>query len=142
MQQRRNKACHRDQSIHTLSEFIHCINIQIMTTMPSAGDFEQLVLLSLIRLGENAYGMTVRREIEKQGGRSVSLGAVYRTLQRLEDKGWVSSSLVQGADVRNRRAKRFFRLEPPGEEALRSALSAVDRLRIGLTDFAPEEGPA
>jgi DNA-binding PadR family transcriptional regulator len=107
------------------------------TKSDSAGDFEQLVLLSVLRLGKNAYGMTVRQEIEEQGGRSVSLGAVYRTLQRLEDKGWVSSRLEVGTEVRNRRAKRFFRVESPGELALRAALGAADRLRSGLDGFAP-----
>ncbi|UCG88112.1 MAG: helix-turn-helix transcriptional regulator [Gemmatimonadota bacterium] len=113
-----------------------------MSARASAGDFEQLVLLSLIRLGNNAYGMTVRREIEEQGGRSVSLGAVYRTLQRLEDKGWVSSSLALGTEERNRRAKRFFRVEPTGEEALRNALLAVDRMRIGVHGFGLDESRA
>lgn len=110
-----------------------------MSTPNSAGDFEQLVLLSVIRLEDNAYGMTVRSEIEAQGNRSVSLGAVYRTLQRLEDKGWVSSRLAEGGAERNRRAKRFFRIEPMGEEALRAALRAVDGLRMGLEGFTPEE---
>jgi PadR family transcriptional regulator PadR len=110
-----------------------------MSTSNSAGDFEQLVLLSVVRLGEKAYGMTVRGEIEERGGRSVSLGAVYRTLQRLEDKGWVSSRLAEGGAERNRRAKRFFRVEPPGEQALRRALRAVDGLRTGLEGFTPEE---
>lgn len=110
-----------------------------MPTSDTAGDFEQLVLLSVIRQGENAYGMTVRREIEESGGRSVSLGAVYRTLQRLEDKGWVTSRLVDGGDVRNRRAKRFFRVEPLGEEVLRNALGTVDRLREGVKGFTSED---
>jgi DNA-binding PadR family transcriptional regulator len=110
-----------------------------MSTSNAAGDFEQLILLSVIRLGENAYGMTVRSEIEAQGNRSVSLGAVYRTLQRLEDKGWVSSRLTEGGTERNRRAKRFFRVEPKGEEALRAALRALDGLRMGMGGFKPEE---
>lgn len=112
-----------------------------MTSINSAGDFEQLVLLSVLRLGEHAYGMTVRKEIEEQAGRSVSLGAVYRTLQRLEDKGWVRSRLAHGGDERNRRAKRFFSLETAGEEALRAALDAVDRMRDGVTGFAYGEVP-
>ena len=57
------------------------------------GDFEQLVILAVMRLGEGAYGMTVRREIEDHSGRQVSLGAIYATLDRLEDKGFVSSTL-------------------------------------------------
>jgi PadR family transcriptional regulator PadR len=113
--------------------------VLLMSTSNTAGDFEQLVLLSVIRLGENAYGMTVRGEIEARGNRSVSLGAVYRTLQRLEDKGWVSSRLAEGGKERNRRAKRFFRVEPLGEDALRAALRAVDGLRINLRGFTPKE---
>ena len=55
------------------------------------GELEQIVLLALIRLGDNAYGVPIRQEIERRTKRSLSIGALYRTLERLEDKGFVSS---------------------------------------------------
>ena len=99
------------------------------------GDFEQLVMLAVMRLGEDAYGMTVRREIEVESGRSVSLGAIYATLDRLEDKGFVSSALREATRERRGRAKRFFRVQAPGVRALQSALAALDRMRKGIKDL-------
>ncbi len=96
------------------------------------GTFEQLVLLALLRLGEDAYGMTVRREIEERTGRSASLGAVYSTLDRLEAKGYVSSRSGDPTMERRGRAKRFFKVEPPGLEALRHTLQVIERMREGL----------
>src|SRR5688500_6120568 len=98
------------------------------------GAFEQLVLLALLRLGERAYGMTVRQEIEARTGRSVSLGAVYATLDRLEQKGFVRSHSAVAADAPERggRARRFFRVEASGEAALGRALEALDRMREGV----------
>ena len=97
------------------------------------GEFEQLVLLALVRLGTNAYGMTIRREIEERAGRSVSIGAVYTTLDRMERKGYVSSHEGEATPERGRRAKRFFRLEAPGEKALRESLRVVKAMRAGLS---------
>jgi len=102
------------------------------------GAFEQLILLALVRLGSDAYGMTVRREIEARTGRRVSLGAVYATLDRLERKGYVSSRAGEPAPERQGRARRFFRLEPPGEQALAQALDALDRMRTARP-VAPAE---
>jgi DNA-binding PadR family transcriptional regulator len=96
------------------------------------GDFEQLVILAVMRLGEGAYGMTVRREIEANSGRHVSLGAIYATLDRLEDKGLVSSALADKTPERRGRAKRFFKVEAHGVRALRNALAALDRMRKGI----------
>ncbi len=96
------------------------------------GTFEQLVLLALLRLGADAYGMTVRREIEQHAGRSASLGAVYATLDRLEAKGYVSSRTGGPTSERRGRAKRFFQVEPPGLEALRHTIRVIQRMREGL----------
>jgi DNA-binding PadR family transcriptional regulator len=101
----------------------------------SLGDFEQLVMLALIRLGEGAYGMIVRREIEERTGREVSLGAIYATLDRLEGKGLVSSSLGQADQARRGRAKRFFSVEKAGFDALRNALKTLDSMRAGIKEF-------
>jgi PadR family transcriptional regulator, regulatory protein PadR len=96
------------------------------------GSFEQLVLLAVARLGENAYGMTVRQEIEARTGRDVTLGAVYATLDRLETKGYVTSHSGAASSARGGRAKRFFRLEGAGAQALSRSLQAVDEMRRGL----------
>ena len=69
------------------------------------------MLLALVRLEANAYGMTIRREIEDRTGRNLSIGAVYATLDRLESKGYVSSSLSEPTAERGGRAKRLFRIE-------------------------------
>ena len=101
----------------------------------SLGDFEQLVMLALIRIGEGAYGMIVRREIEDRTWRNVSLGAVYATLDRLEAKGLVRSSIGQAGQARRGRAKRFFSVEAAGLDALRRALTALDRMRAGVDEL-------
>jgi PadR family transcriptional regulator, regulatory protein PadR len=96
------------------------------------GSLEQIILLALVRLESNAYGMTVRREIEERTGRSISIGAVYATLERLEAKGYVSSFIGDATAERGGRAKRFFRLEPGGEEALRVSHDVVRKMMDGL----------
>ncbi len=99
------------------------------------GDFEQLVMLAVMRLGAGVYGMTVRREIEANSGRHVSLGAIYATLDRLEDKGLVSSTLAETTPERRGRAKRFFKVEARGVRALQNALAALDRMRKGIKEL-------
>lgn len=96
------------------------------------GGFEQLVMLAVARLGDNAYGMTVRRSLEERTGRDVSLGAVYSTLDRLEAKGYVSSKEQDGGAEREGRARRFFRLTAPGLTALNEGILALDRMREGV----------
>jgi DNA-binding PadR family transcriptional regulator len=106
-----------------------------MTKGKYLGDFEQLVILAVMRLGEGAYGMTVRREIEASSGRHVSLGAIYATLDRLEDKGFVSSAPGETTPERRGRAKRFFKVQAPGIRALKDALAALDRMRMGIREL-------
>lgn len=96
------------------------------------GPLEQIVLLALLRLRDNAYGMTVRREIEQRTGRNISIGAVYVTLERLEGKGYVSSFTGEPTPERGGRAKRFFRIETAGERALRLSQEAIRKMAIGL----------
>jgi PadR family transcriptional regulator PadR len=104
------------------------------------GAFEQMVLLAVLRLGDEAYGMAVRRELEARAGREASLGAVYATLDRLETKGLVSSVEQAGAPERQGRARRFFRVTAPGLQALRQALQATDGLRQGVPGLDPLPG--
>jgi PadR family transcriptional regulator PadR len=101
------------------------------------GSFEQLVLLAVLRLRDEAYGMTVRSELEKRTGQSVSLGAVYTTLERLETKNYLTSRTTTGGAEREGRARRFFTVEPSGLEALKRALDVLDRMRADLPVLRP-----
>lgn len=101
----------------------------------SLGEFEQLVLLALLRLGEAAYGMRVRREIETRTGREASIGAVYATLDRLATKGLVASSLAEPTAERGGRAKRVFVITGEGTRALRRAQRYF---RVMLQGLSPE----
>ena len=94
------------------------------------GAFEELVLLAVARGRGAAYEMTVRREIEERTGRSVTIGAVYSTLERLEAKGLVASTLGSGDEARKGRARRHFALLPAGVHALERTRDA----RAGLWD--------
>jgi DNA-binding PadR family transcriptional regulator len=96
------------------------------------GEFEQIILLALLRLRDNAYGMTIRREILKRTGREVSVGAVYTTLERLEEKGYVSSRQGEPTAERGGRAKRFFMIEAAGLLALRESQQLLGKMRKGL----------
>ena len=96
------------------------------------GEFEQMVLLAIIRLGDDAYGMTVRRELEETAGRNVTFGTVYGTLERLEEKRFVTSSHADPEPVRGGRARRYFRVEPAGELALARAREMMGRLWEGV----------
>jgi len=97
------------------------------------GGLEELVLLALIRLKDNAYGVTIRRELIERTGRDVSIGAVYTTLERLEGKGYVSSRVGDATPQRGGRAKRFFGLEARGADALAASQELVARMREGLS---------
>lgn len=96
------------------------------------GEFEQLVLLALLRLGEEAYGVTVRREIAARTGRDTAIGAIYATLDRLEQKGFAESSLGESTSARGGRAKRYFRVTASGHAALSESLNATARMQEGL----------
>jgi PadR family transcriptional regulator PadR len=95
------------------------------------GDFEQLVLLGVMRLGDLAYGTAIRQEIHKRSGRDVSINAVYTTLDRLEDKGLVRSWVGEPTAERGGRRKKFYVLRPSGEAALRQAYSAFRAMTRG-----------
>jgi DNA-binding PadR family transcriptional regulator len=96
------------------------------------GEFEHLVLLALLRLQDRAYGVTVRREIQDRAHREVSIGAVYATLDRLEAKGYVKSSIGEPTNERGGRSKRFFRITARGARALTRTHLALQRMTEGL----------
>ncbi len=98
----------------------------------SLGEFEQLVLLALVHLGPDAYGATVRREIQQRAGRAVSISAVYTTLERLEQKGLVRSRLGEPTPERGGRRRRHFELLPAGATALETAYRTFVNMTAGI----------
>ena len=96
------------------------------------GEFEQLVMLAVLRLGNEAYGMTVRRELEATARRGVTIGSVYGTLERLEEKGLMSSWRGDPDPVRGGRSRRYFRVEREGEMALAVARDMMGRMWKGV----------
>lgn len=96
------------------------------------GEFEHIVVLALLRLGDRAYGVTVRREIEFRTKREVSVGAVYATLDRLETKGYVKSLRGDPTPERGGRSKRFFRVTDKGVAAVNRAQHALHNMAEGL----------
>jgi len=96
------------------------------------GEFEHLVLLAVARLGDDAYGMRVRREISERTGRDAAIGAVYATLERLAGKGLVASSVSEPTPERGGRAKRSFQLTGAGLEALRRTQQDLAAMMRGL----------
>jgi DNA-binding PadR family transcriptional regulator len=97
------------------------------------GEFEQVVLMALLHLGEKGYGLTIRREIQRRVGRRVSLGALYSALNRMESKGYVSSWLGDPTPQRGGKAKRFFRIETPGVHALQRTHKMLAIMAKGLS---------
>jgi PadR family transcriptional regulator PadR len=102
-----------------------------MSKRDHLGEFEQLALLAILRLGSNAYGMMIRRELEKRAGRKAAIGALYLTLERLEQKGFIRSELGEATPERGGRAKRYFTLNPSGREALERSLDSIRRMADG-----------
>jgi PadR family transcriptional regulator PadR len=96
------------------------------------GDFEQLVLLGVLRLGEQAYGAAIRQEIHARSGRDVSINAVYTTLDRLERKGMLKSWVGDPTAVRGGRRRKFYALRAAGVTALRHSYRALTAMADGL----------
>jgi len=96
------------------------------------GELEQLVLLALARLGEHAYGVSVREELARRARRELSLGTIYTTLGRLEAKRLIASHLGDPTPERGGRRKKFYRLLPAGHRALLASLHAIERMAAGL----------
>jgi len=96
------------------------------------GEFEQLVLLAILHLRGNAYGLRIRMEIKDRTNRTASLGAIYTTLERLEAKGFVSSWTGDPTPERGGRAKKFFKLEASGRLALQESQAVSAGMTAGL----------
>jgi DNA-binding PadR family transcriptional regulator len=104
-----------------------------MSRLPALGEFEQVVLLAILRLGDAAYGVSIRREIAACTDREPSPGALYTTLERLEDKGLARSRFGDPTPERGGRAKRYFTVTARGVQALAHAQQSFQRLLDGIT---------
>ncbi len=105
------------------------------------GEFEQIVLLAVVRLDDSAYGIALRDEIELHTGREVSVGSVYKALDRMEKRGLVVSTLGDPTPERGGRAKRFYSVELPGVVALHESRVSLANLWAGL-DLDPDGWPS
>ena len=92
------------------------------------GDFEQLILLALVRLDADAYGASIRTEIEKRTGRTIAAGALYTALDRMEKRGLVVSRLGDPTPERGGKRKRLYAVTPVGMQALRDARRTRDKI--------------
>jgi DNA-binding PadR family transcriptional regulator len=110
--------------------------------LPLLGEVEQLVLLAVLRLGGEGYAVPIRELIKEEAGVDLSRGTVYVTLERLEEKGYVTSWFSDPQAVRGGKARRLFRLKPAGLAAVRASKRAVDRLAAGTIVAKPIEGKA
>ncbi|MEO8451034.1 MAG: PadR family transcriptional regulator [Gemmatimonadota bacterium] len=97
------------------------------------GELEQLVLLALLRLGDEGYGVTVRHELETAARRQIDLGTVYKTLLRLEEKGLISARIGPPTAERGGRRKKLYWVLPAGHRALDRSLEALRRMASGLS---------
>jgi PadR family transcriptional regulator len=102
------------------------------TDVSTLGEFEQVVLLAILRMGDDAYAVSIRDEILQCTGRDVSRGSIYITLDRLETKGYLKSRLADPTPERGGRAKRYYALRPRAVEALKESRRALVALWRGL----------
>jgi PadR family transcriptional regulator, regulatory protein PadR len=106
-----------------------------MSIPATIGQFEQLVLTAVLGLGDNAYGVTIHEHVSGLAApKRVALGAVYATLDRLEDKGLITSFLSAPTPERGGRSKRYYRLQPSGERALRESVLMAKRICDRIED--------
>jgi PadR family transcriptional regulator PadR len=96
------------------------------------GEFEQLVLMAVLRVGDDAYGVTIRRAIVERTTRDVSLAAVYKTLTRLEEKGFVATRVGEPTPERGGRRKRYYTVTVPGRRSLHQSVETLRRMARGL----------
>ncbi len=96
--------------------------------MSNLGEFEQLILFSVLQLGEGAFGVSIRETIEERTNREVSSGAIYTTLGRMEDRGLVASRVGEPTPGRAGRPRRYYSLEPAGAKALLDSYAAIQAM--------------
>ena len=100
----------------------------------SLGEFEQIVLLAILRLGDQAYGVPISRELERHRGRDVSVGSVYAALERMESKGLVASTVGDPTPERGGKANRYFRVTREGLRQVHATRRVLIKLWQGLPD--------
>jgi DNA-binding PadR family transcriptional regulator len=105
--------------------------------MSRPGEFEILVLLAILRLKDGAYGVTVREELEKETSRRLTLGTIYKSLSRLEDKGFLSAWVSEPTAERGGRRKKLYQVSLSGRAAVQDSLADLRQLAKGL-DLEPE----
>jgi DNA-binding PadR family transcriptional regulator len=110
-----------------------------MATTPVLSNFELMVILAIIRIGNEAYGVSISEEIERTTGSEVLLGSVYDALTRLEAKGLIVSSLGEATPERGGRAKRHFRTTSQGLRLVRDTQRSLMKLWKGLPQLKGEE---
>jgi DNA-binding PadR family transcriptional regulator len=106
--------------------------MQLKSPAVNLGELEQLMLLAILRLGDEAYGVTIREELAARAGRNVAPGALYTGLERLETKGLITSRMSDPTPQRGGRAKRHVTVTAAGRAALARAMQAYERLLDGL----------
>jgi DNA-binding PadR family transcriptional regulator len=110
-----------------------------MAALPTLSNFELMVMLAIIRIGDDAYGVSISNEIEQTTGSEVLLGSVYDALARLEQKGLITSSLGEATAERGGRAKRHFRTTSKGLRVVRQTQQSLVKLWKGLPQLKGEE---
>src|SRR5579863_6241829 len=109
--------------------------------MEPLGQFEQVVLTAILALGEDAYGVTIHAKVEDLSSpRKIARGAVYATLDRMEDKGLIASWMSEPTPERGGRSRRHYRLEKPGEKALRETAKTAQRLIRSIAQGLSDKG--
>lgn len=96
------------------------------------GELEQVVLLAVLRLGDEGYGVSIQDEIRRATARDLTLGTIHKTLVRLEAKGFVASRLGEAEARRGGRAKRHYRISAAGLKQLKASIAALRRMAAGL----------
>jgi DNA-binding PadR family transcriptional regulator len=110
-----------------------------MTPLPTLSNFELMVMLAILRIGDDSYGVSISNEIEETTGSEVLLGSVYDTLTRLEQKGLISSLVGEATPERGGRAKRHFRATSRGVRVVRDTQQSLVKLWKGIPQLKGEE---
>jgi len=109
-----------------------------MTERSYLGEFELMILLAVMHLGEQAYGVPISRELEARRGRDVSVGSVYAALERMETKGLVASSLGDPTPERGGKAKRYFQITQAGLRQVQETRRVLNELWMGIPELKEE----
>jgi PadR family transcriptional regulator len=121
-----------------LHEFNFFTIVELMTERSYLGEFELMILLTIIHLGEEAYGVPISRQLERYRGRDVAVGSVYAALERLENKGLVSSNLGDPTPERGGKAKRFFQITNEGLRQVHETRRVLTQLWQKLPELKGE----